>query len=126
MIRYGCVFLWVYPTLLYGYLYQKISPRCDRYKLAVIALGLLGIYKGAMFGRELIRDAGHARQYLLVQQDYEIFETMSYDLHGYTFYYPKEGDRTGYIDFPASPVKAEDIFIGNTIEDGFHDVIHTK
>lgn len=126
LIRYGCVFLWVYPTLLYGYLYQEISPRCDRYKLAVIALGLLGIYKGAMFGRELIRDADHAGQYLLVQQDYETFETTPYDLHGYTFYYPKEGDRTGYIDFPAAPVKAEDIFIGDTIEDGFHDVIHTK
>lgn len=126
LIRYGCVFLWIFPTLLYGYLYQKISPKFDRYKLLLVALCLLGIYKGAMFGRELIRDAGHAGQYLLVQQDYETFETTAYDLHGYTFYYPKEGDRTGYAAFPASPVKAEDIFTGDTIEDGFHDVIHTE
>lgn len=126
LIRYGCVFLWIFPTLLYGYLYQKISPRFDRYKLLLVALCLFGIYKGVMFGRELIRDAGHAMQYLLVQQDYETFETIAYDLHGYTFYYPEEGDRTGYAVFPASPVKAEDIFTGDTIEEGFHDVIHTE
>ena len=64
-------------------------------------------------------------EYLVLQKDYENFETISYELHGYTFYYPREGDRTGYVDFPASPLKAEDIFLGDTIEDGFKDVIHS-
>lgn len=63
--------------------------------------------------------------YLVFQKDYENFETVPYELHGYTFYYPKEGDRTGYEDFPSSPVKAEDIFLGDTIEEGFRDVIHS-
>ena len=61
---------------------------------------------------------------LLYQKDYENYENVSYELHGYTFYYPENGDRTGYNDFPASPVKAADIFRGETIEEGFKDVIH--
>ena len=64
-------------------------------------------------------------EYLVLQKDYENFETVPYELHGYTFYYPREGDRTGYADFPASPVKSEDIFLGDTIKDGFKDVIHS-
>ena len=55
---------------------------------------------------------------------YENYETSAYDLNGYTFYYPSEGDRTGYDDFPASPVKAENIFRGETIKDGFKDIVH--
>lgn len=61
---------------------------------------------------------------LFYQKDYENYETVPYELHGYTFYYPAEGDRTGYNDFPASPVKAADIFRTDTMEDGFRDVVH--
>ena len=85
---------------------------------------LLGAYKAGAFGRELL-DTATAR-YLVFQKDYENYETISYELHGYTFYYPREGDRTGYEDFPSSPAKAEDIFRGNTIEEGFRDVLHSK
>ena len=67
---------------------------------------------------------GLTSQYLLKQKDYENFETIPYELHGYTFYYPAQGDRTGYQDFPASPIKAEDIFRGETIEEGVKDVVH--
>lgn len=122
LIRYGCVFLWLSPVLVWGYIYLKISPHLDRFKIYLILLTLFGAYKLAVFGMEAGRSA--TAQYLLKQKDYENYETVAYELHGYTFYYPKEGDRTGYRDFPAAPVKAEDIFRGETIKEGFKDVIH--
>ncbi len=123
LIRYGCVFLWLAPVLVWGYAYLKISPHLDRFKIYFIVLVLFAVYKLAAFGVETGRSATTA--YLISQKDYENFETVPYMLHGYTFYYPKEGDRTGYRDFPASPGKAEDIFRGKTIEEGFRDVIHS-
>lgn len=123
LIRYGCVFLWLLPVLVWGYGYLKISSHLDRYKIYLILLTLSGIYKFAAFGMETGK--GFTTSNLLLQKDYENFETIPYQLHGYTFYYPAEGDRTGYLDFPAAPVKAEDIFRGSTLKEGFRDVIHS-
>lgn len=122
LVRYGCVFLWLVPALVWGNLYLVISPHLDRFRLYYIILTAAAVYKLSVFGAETGR--GMSADYLIRQKDYESFETISYDLHGYTFYYPAQGDRTGYADFPASPVKAEDIFRGQTLEEGFRDVIH--
>ncbi len=122
LIRYGCVFLWLPPMLVWGYAYLKVSPHLDRFKVYYIVLILFSVYKLTAFGIEAGKEA--TAQYLLKQKDYENYEMIAYELHGYTFYYPKEGDRTGYQDFPAAPVKAEDIFRGETIREGFKDVIH--
>lgn len=124
LIRYGCVFLWLTAVLPWGYLYLKISPHLDRFRIYMILLAVFGGYKLGIFCVEAGSMA--SGQYLIAQKDYENFDTVSYPLHGYLFYYPREGDRTGYTDFPASPVKAEDIFRGNTIEEGFRDVIHQR
>lgn len=122
LIRYGCVYLWVFPMLVWGYVYLWLSPYLDRYKLYLILLLVVGVYKAGAFVAET---AGHATtEYLITQKDYENFETISYEINGYTFYYPAQGDRTGYVDFPAAPVRAENIFRGDTIKDGFVDVIH--
>ncbi len=117
LIRYGCVFLWLTGIVTWGYLYLQISPHLDRYRILLIALCIFGVYKAAMFGIEVTQTA--TTKYLLVQKDYENFATIPYELHGYTFYYPEEGDRTGYQDFPASPIQAGDIFRGETIQEGF-------
>ena len=124
LIRYGCVYLWLFPTLVWGYVYLKISPGTDRYRILGILLVLAGCYKLGAFAVETARSA--VPDYLVFQKDYENFETVPYELCGYTFYYPREGDRTGYRDFPASPVKAGDIFRGESISDGFKDVIHSE
>lgn len=122
LIRYGCIYLWVLPMLVWGYVYLQISPKVDKYRLYLIFLLLVGCYKAGAFVSET---AGNATtEHLLVQKDYDNYETISYKLHGYTFYYPAQGDQTGYEDFPAAPMKAEDIFRGDKIEDGFVDMIH--
>ncbi len=122
LIRYGCVFLWLTAVLIWGHFYLIISPHLDRFRIYMIALILVGAYKLTSFGAEAVR--GATAEYIIKQKDYERFEMQSYVLHGYTFYYPVDGDRTGYDVFPASPLKAEDIFRGETIEEGFKDVIH--
>lgn len=123
LIRYGCVFLWMTPALIWGHLYLLVSPHLDRFKIYYIALTLVAVYKLITFGMETRR--GLTSEYLLRQKDYENFETIDYEIHGYTFYYPAQGDRTGYLDFPAAPLKAEeDIFRGETIKEGFKDVTH--
>ena len=123
LIRYGCIFLWLCPVFTWGYLYCRISPHTDRFRIYAVLISLLAVYKAGIFGSEVYRQA--SPEYLLLQKDYENYETISYELHGYTFYYPAHGDQTGYRDFPASPVRAEDIFRGETIEEGFKDVIHS-
>lgn len=123
LVRYGCIYLWMFPALTWGFLYLKATPCFDRYRVAVVLLVFLGIYKAGFFVVETAH--GATMKYLICQKDYENFETVSYELHGYTFYFPKEGDRTGYVDFPASPVKAGDIFMGDTIEEGFRNVAYT-
>lgn len=122
LIRYGCVFLWILPVLTWGYLYLKISPQLDRFKIYLLLIGIFGLYKLSAFGIEVYK--GATARYLITQKDYENYETAAYELHGVLFYYPVSGDRTGYRDFPSAPQKAEDIFLGDTIEEGFRDVIH--
>lgn len=122
LVRYGCIFLWICPALTWGYFYLKISPHTDRFGVYAVVICLLAAYKAGAFGAELYQQA--SPEHLVLQKDYENYETVPYELHGYTFYYPLHGDQTGYRDFPASPVKAEDIFRGETIKDGFKDVIH--
>lgn len=123
LIRYGCIFLWLTAVLTWGYFYLKLSPRMDRCIIYMALICVCGIYKLGAFGGELYRQASWDN--LILQKDYENFETIAYELHGYTFYYPAQGDQTGYRDFPAAPQKAEDIFRGETIEEGFKDVIHS-
>lgn len=122
LIRYGCVYLWVLPMLVWGFFYLKVSPGLDGYRMFLLLLVAVGCYKACAFAVETVENA--TAEYLVIQKDYENFETISYELNGYTFYYPAEGDRTGYEDFPASPIKAADIFRGESIEEGFVDVVH--
>lgn len=122
LIRYGCIYLWVLPMLVWGFIYLQISPRVDKYNIYLAMLLLVGCYKAGAFAMEVAESA--TAKYLITQKDYENYETISYELNGYTFYYPENGDQTGYEDFPASPIKAENIFRGDRIEDGFVDVVH--
>lgn len=121
LIRYGCVYVWLTPIITFGYLYMRISPYIDRHIMLYGALVLIAGYKTVTFGQELWHIVPRTAQeaYLIIQKDYENFPTIAYELQGYVFYYAADGDRTGYEDFPSSPVKAGDIFRGKTIEEGF-------
>lgn len=74
-------------------------------------------YKCVALGREIA--ASYENAYWLVQKDYDNYETDSYFIEGFEFYYPVYGDQTGYEAFPSAPVRVEIEFLGTDIADGF-------
>ncbi len=126
LIRYGCVYVWLMPVITFGYLYMRASPYFVRpyFNMNILMYGVLIVaagYKTVAFGEELWHMMPRTSQdaYIFTQKDYENYPTIAYELQGYTFYYAAEGDRTGYEDFPASPVKSDIIFRGDSVEAGF-------
>ena len=119
LMRYGCVYVYLTAALILGGVYDAVASdgrKAVRMCGAAAVLFLL-LYKGIALGRQMA--ASYVNDYWVLQMDYENFETLSYEIEGVTFYYPKEGDRVGYESFPSSPTKAEIQFLGLDIEDGF-------
>ena len=119
LMRYGCVYVYLTVALVLGGVYDTAASdagKAVRVCGAAVVLFLL-LYKGAALCRQMA--ASYVDDYWIFQKDYDNFETLSYEIEGVTFYYPKEGDRVGYESFPSSPAKAEIQFLGQDIEDGF-------
>ena len=128
LIRYGVVYVWLVPAVILGRLVIILMNRVpsvikENGIKVLIALFLLWlIYKGAFL---IIEDSHRFNpQYLVRQQDYGRYETEEFELGGYTFYYPKEGDQVGYAPFPAAThdVTGEIRLMGRKIADGFEAV----
>lgn len=114
LMRYGCVYVYLISAVLWGDIFMEHLTRGGA---VLILLGLFLVYKLIAFGREMT--VSHVNDYWLYQQDYEQFETESYEIEGITFYVPVEGDRAGYHSFPSSPVKAQIKLRGDTLREGF-------
>ena len=54
------------------------------------------------------------------QQDYGRYALERYEAGGVTFYYPADGDRTGYDHFPSIPRQVPVLFRGDSVGDGFY------
>lgn len=129
LIRYGCVYVYLTPAVIFGNIYDMLlcRPESDKRKgtmaeraarwCGTAAVILLLVYKCIALGREMV--SSYVNDYWLAQKDYENYETDSYKIEGVTFYYPVSGDQTGYRDFPSSPSKAEIKFLGVGLKDGF-------
>ena len=119
LIRYGCVYVYLTAAVVLGGVYDAlISGHSKALRLCgVAAVSALLIYKCIALGRETA--ASYVNDYWIVQKDYDNYETLSYEIEGVTFYYPKEGDQVGYDSFPSAPAKTEVKFIGQTVGDGF-------
>ena len=61
----------------------------------------------------------HENAYWLFQKDYENFAVEACEIEGITFYYPVQGDQTGYDAFPSAPAKPRITFLGTGLADGF-------
>lgn len=121
LLRYGCVYVYLTSAVVWGDVcaeFFSVSTRKGLQKICIAAVGIFLLYKAAAFGRELA--VSYVNDYWLCQKDYDNYETLSYEIEGITFYYPKEGDRVGYESFPSSPTKAQIGLRGDGIEDGFY------
>lgn len=129
LIRYGCVYVYLTPAIVFGCVYQAILSRHreeaekeqrwrrDVRMCGVAAAVFLLAYKCLALGREIA--GSFVNDHWLWQKDYDTFETASYEIEGQVFYYPVEGDQTGYDAFPSAPTQAEIIFLGEDMADGF-------
>jgi len=119
-IRYGCVFLWLFPMLSLTYLYLNTLQKFDRAMTFKLALGVFLLYKALAFSYEQLTSLNG--EYLLAQQSYGTYELDTFTIGGYTFYVPVEGDRTGYDAFPAVPYDKGATLITDDIKDGFRTI----
>ncbi len=104
-----------------GRILQKTYAACAGRVIQILCIAVTGLfllYKTAAFVKE--QAAAYVNDFWLCQKDYENYDTLSYEIDGYTFYYPVNGDRTGYESFPSSPARAKMRLRGDKIEDGFY------
>ncbi len=126
LIRYGSVYLWIVAAVVYGRIFILIFTKLRQsltpwfYGAVMTLLLMLIALKGA---KCVIEEAPRFNPvYFLEQQDYGQYEVEEYEVNGITFYYPKEGDRVGYLPFPSSPTKETFTMLGKTIKDGFGSI----
>ncbi len=127
LIRYGCVYVYLMPAVVLGDvlvelfdIFEGKSIQRHIRKVCVVFIGIFILYKFAALGKELANT--YVNDYWICQKDYDNYETLSYEIDGVTFYYPTDGDRTGYESFPSSPTKAQIRLRGDDIKDGFYYV----
>lgn len=139
LIRYGCVYVYLTPAVVFGGIYAAVMEaggraqaegiwNCEAEKVTArwrliagnivcTAVLLLLAYKVFALGCGIV--TSHENKYWILQKDYENFAAESCEIEGVTFYYPVEGDRTGYDAFPAAPAKPQIVFLGDGLADGF-------
>lgn len=125
LIRYGCVYVYLTPAVVLGDVLAELFDIADGENIrkyirgvCIAVIGIFILYKMAALGKELT--TAYVNDYWICQKDYDNYETLSYEIDGVTFYYPAEGDRTGYESFPSSPTKAQIRLRGDGIKDGFY------
>ncbi len=123
LIRYGCIYLWLPPTILIGrfviLLYNRLELSKNDWCCRAVAgvLILFVAYKTMML---IVDDVPRFRpEYLVVQQEYNQYDLNEKTIDGISFYYPVEGDRTGYDPFPSAPSLEGFELLGNKLTDGF-------
>ncbi|MDE6662672.1 MAG: hypothetical protein K2K46_04930 [Lachnospiraceae bacterium] len=124
LIRYGCVYVYLTPAVVFGHVFVELFDKVDGENIrkfmrgvCISVIGIFILYKLVALGKEIT--GAYVNDYWICQKDYDNYETLSYEIDGVTFYYPAEGDRTGYDSFPSSPTKAQIRLRGDDIKDGF-------
>ncbi len=116
LIRYGYSYVLLVDFLMIGRILIRLGWNKVQ-NVVYFALLAYGVYKIYAVG-QYIYDTRLVQTYV-EQADYGIYEMESYEVEGYTFYYPVTGDRSGYDFFPASPMEANIELRGDGLEDGF-------
>lgn len=114
MVRYGYAYILLVAALNMGYAAQRWLRRDGLLRCLIL---LYGIYKLGMMGL-YVKDTCTDDRYLW-QTDYGTYELGSYEVGSITFYYPLQGDRTGYDPFPAAPAQGGFELRGDDLSGGF-------
>ena len=87
------------------------------YKIVIVAFAAFMIFKFGMLIKDDVPRFSGAN--LISQQPYNSYELEEKEINGEIFYYPTEGDRTGYDKFPSTPNPDGFIMADESILDGF-------
>jgi hypothetical protein len=121
LVRYGALYIWLPAVLMTGKLvtllfYQRGAEK----RLMPVVIAFIAVFIGYKSLRLVMYEIPRFRlSYLFMQQEYMTYELESYEIDGYTFYYPVTGDQTGYAPFPSAPTRADVKLMGDDIKDGF-------
>lgn len=123
LVRYGCIYLWLPAVILIGRFVILFDNRIGQdikgyiYKIVIVAFAAFMIFKFGMLIKDDVPRFSGAN--LISQQPYNSYELEEKEINGEIFYYPTEGDRTGYDKFPSTPNPDGFIMAGESILDGF-------
>lgn len=124
LMRYGCVYVYLTPAVIFGGMYAAIMEAGQRRTAAnfcvCAAVCFFLVYKVFALGHGIV--SSYENDHWILQKEYENFEVESCEIEGVTFYYPVAGDQTGYDAFPSAPTKPQIVFLGESIADGFRAV----
>ena len=127
LLRYGYAYVLLVVTITAGILCDIFIKHFDKRQKRDMIRGtaVLGVFMLWAFSAvklvSLVRYCrGEAGKPAYVwQQDYGSYALENYEVNGVTFYYPANGDRTGYHDFPSIPRQIPIAFRGESLEEGF-------
>lgn len=116
LIRYGYAYVLLLDCVVAGNLLIRL--KWNKIQTVVyFILMIYGAYKVFAMGQYV--SGNYLQEFYVWQADYGVYELESYEIEGVTFYYPLQGDRTGYDSFPSAPCKMSIEFRGDGMEDGF-------
>ena len=122
LVRYGIVFIYLPCALVIGKVFNLLIylPKLNKKlsKAACVAIVVFLCYKIVAIGMMEIKFI--KPENFVKQQDYAVYELNEYEIDGYNFYYPANGDQTGYEPFPSAPVKANVKLYEHNIKKGFY------
>lgn len=114
LLRYGYAYVLLLIMLTAGLVYRKIRRNGAVLCCAVILILTLKVISFVSYVFDVADQF-----YYMSQQDYGVYDLDSFVVEGITFYYPKSGDRVGYVNFPAVPGREEIVFRKTHIRNGF-------
>lgn len=128
LLRYGYAYVLLVACITVGILCDIFIKSFDKWqkkdmirRIAFIGTGLLWAFlavKMISLARYCYEKAD--KPAYVWQQDYGRYALECYMVDGVMFYYPVEGDRTGYAYFPSVPAQNPIVLRGEALEDGFY------
>lgn len=128
LLRYGYAYILLVVMITSGILCDYLIKSFDKRQkkdmirktvvFGMVVLWGFSAVKLVSLARYMYGEAG--KKAYVWQQDYGRYALERYEVGGVTFYYPADGDRTGYDHFPSIPRQMPVHFRGDSVDDGFY------
>ena len=128
LLRYGYAYILLVVMITSGILCDYLIKSFDKRQkkdmirktvvFGMVVLWGFSAVKLVSLARYMYGESG--KKAYVWQQDYGRYALERYEAGGVTFYYPADGDRTGYEHVPSIPRQAPVLFRGDSVGDGFY------